>query len=431
MSRWLERSTAQIRRALGVRPRRLLHVEDAALGSATAPDWHAALQPLFAALAPREEVDVVVADSWCRFWLTAADPPAHDLPGLRAAATARAQALYELSSTDWVIEADWRFDPPFLCCALPQDLLAALRTLAEARRVHVRRVQPQAVHALQEAPVAAPDPEAPLWLCSVSPRTVLSLVVEQGQLRHVRHSWRGNPGDDEALAGLLREQAAQLGLPEPVHVRRLGHMGEGADSGQSVPMKPPRIDFSLAPLLGEAPPRRALRPLERSLLATALALLAGAWAAGLALDPGPDTPAPEDALAAQVATAPADGVEPPANPAAPDALREARELAHFPWMGVLDALEGGLLAGVEVSTLELRATDARLKLGLRAEGAERALAMAQRLTRHPGLAALRITQQDLVGAGTDAAALQVSLEGPLPAAPWRRGDAASLGRPRP
>lgn len=192
-------------------------------------------------------------------------------------------------------------------------------------------------------------------------------------------------------------------------------------------MKPPRIDFSRAPLPGEAPPRQPLRALERSLLATALALLAGAWAAGQALDPGPASPASEEALAA----APADGIEPPARPAAPDALREARELAHFPWRDVLDALEGGLLAGVEVSTLELRATDARLKLGLRAEGAEPALAMAQRLTRHPGLTALRITQQDLVGAGSDAAALQVSLEGPLPAAPWRRGEAASLGRPRP
>lgn len=202
-------------------------------------------------------------------------------------------------------------------------------------------------------------------------------------------------------------------------------------SAQGVPMKPPRIDFSRAPLPGEAPPRQPLRALERSLLVTALALLAGAWAAGQALDPGADTPAPEEALATEVTAAPADGIEPPAQPATPDALREARELAHFPWMGVLDALEGGLLAGVEVSTLELRATDARLKLGLRAEGAEQALAMAQRLTRHPGLAALRITQQDLVGAGTDAAALQVSLEGPLPAAPWRRSDAASLGRPRP
>ncbi len=197
-------------------------------------------------------------------------------------------------------------------------------------------------------------------------------------------------------------------------------------SAQGVPMKPPRIDFSRAPLPGEAPPRQPLRALERSLLATALALLAGAWAAGQALDPGADPQAAEEALAA-----PADGVEPPAHPAAPDALREARELAHFPWMDVLDALEGGLLAGVEVSTLELRATDARLKLGLRAEGAEQALTMAERLTRHPGLVALRITQQDLVGAGTDAAALQVSLEGPLPAAPWRRGEAASLGRPRP
>lgn len=186
-------------------------------------------------------------------------------------------------------------------------------------------------------------------------------------------------------------------------------------------MTPPRIDFSLAPLPGEPPPRRPLRPLERSLLATALALLAGAWAAGQALDPGA---APEDTLATEAA--PADGTETP-SAAAPDALREARELAHFPWMGVLDALEGSLQPGVEVSTLELRATDARLKLALRAEGAELALAMAGRLARHPGLAALRITQQDLVGTGTDAAALQVSLEGPVPAAPWRRGDAASLG----
>lgn len=196
-------------------------------------------------------------------------------------------------------------------------------------------------------------------------------------------------------------------------------------------MKPPRIDFSLAALPGEALPRRPLRALERSLLATALVLLAGAWAAGQALDPGPDSPASDEALAAGVEPAPADGNEPPAHPAAPDALREVRELAHFPWMGLLDALEGGLLDGVELSSLELRATDARLKLGLRAEGAEQALAMAARLTRRPGLAALRVTQQDVVGAGTDAAALQLSLEGPLPAAPWRGSEAASLGRPRP
>jgi hypothetical protein len=226
VSRWLDGPSAWVRRALEVRPARLLRIDDAALGPATPgkagpPDWHTALQPLFAALAPRDEVDVVVADSWCRFWLTAADPQANDLAGLRSAATACAQALYELNSADWVIEADWRVDRPFLCCALPQDLLAAMRTLADARQVHLRRVQPQAVQAWQGAAATAPDPDAPLWLCSVSPRTVLSLVVEQGQLRHVRHSWLAAPGDDETLAGLLREQAVQLGLPEPVHVQRL------------------------------------------------------------------------------------------------------------------------------------------------------------------------------------------------------------------
>lgn len=431
MSRWLERPPAWVRQVLGARPARLLRIDDATRGPevpapATPPDWHGVLQPLFAALVPHEEVSVVVADSWCRFWLTVPDPQADDLAGLRAGAAARAQALYELHSADWVIEADWRFDRPFLCCALPQDLLAALRTLAEARQVHLRRVQPQALHAWQEAGAAGPDPEAPLWLCSVSPRTVLSLVVEQGQVQHLRHSWLGAPGDDEVLAGLLREQAAQLGVPEPVHVRRLG-----PGCGRTPAMKPPRIDFSLAALPGEALPRRPLRALERSLLATALVLLAGAWAAGQALDPGPDSPASDEALAAGVEPAPADGNEPPAHPAAPDALREVRELAHFPWMGLLDALEGGLLDGVELSSLELRATDARLKLGLRAEGAEQALAMAARLTRRPGLAALRVTQQDVVGAGTDAAALQLSLEGPLPAAPWRGSEAASLGRPRP
>lgn len=219
MSRWLEHPSALLRRALGPRPRHLLRIDDAVPGAPV--DWPATLQPLFAPLAPREAVDVVVADAWCRFWLTAPDSSAHDLPDLRAAATARAQALYELNSADWVIEADWRFDRPFLCCALPQDLLAALRRLAEAGQVHLRRVQPQAVHALQQADGNAPDPEAPLWLCSVSPRTVLSLVFRQGLLQHVRHSWLGPADDDDTLARLLREQAAQLGLPEPMHVRWL------------------------------------------------------------------------------------------------------------------------------------------------------------------------------------------------------------------
>lgn len=221
MSRWLERPSALLRRALGLRPRRLLYVSDAVQDTAAPVDWPATLQPLFAPLAPREEVDVVVADAWCRFWLIAPDPSAHDLPDLRASAAARAQALYELNSADWVIEADWRFDRPFLCCALPRDLLAALRSLAEAGRVPLRCVQPQAVHALQQADGSEPDPEAPLWLCSVSPRTVLSLVVRQGRLQHVRHSWLGPADENDTLAGLLREQAAQLGLPEPVHVRRL------------------------------------------------------------------------------------------------------------------------------------------------------------------------------------------------------------------
>ena len=84
MSRWLERPSALLRRALGLRPRRLLHVDGAATGAAAPVDWHATLQPLFAPLAPREEVDVVVADACCRFWLTTPDPSANDLPDLRA-----------------------------------------------------------------------------------------------------------------------------------------------------------------------------------------------------------------------------------------------------------------------------------------------------------------------------------------------------------
>jgi hypothetical protein len=74
---------------------------------------------------------LVISDELVRQWVVEPPQNVESLDDLKAAVSARFQALYGDSPAAWQIEADWKIDSPFLASAIPKNLAVALDGLAK------------------------------------------------------------------------------------------------------------------------------------------------------------------------------------------------------------------------------------------------------------------------------------------------------------
>lgn len=95
----------------------------------------------------RMRAAVVLADDLVRYFMVTPPRNAGNLRDLRAAAAMRFQALHGEPATGWLIDADWQAAYPFLACAVPETMLAALRQCAAARRLTLVEAAPHFVAA--------------------------------------------------------------------------------------------------------------------------------------------------------------------------------------------------------------------------------------------------------------------------------------------
>ncbi|MBN3766588.1 hypothetical protein [Burkholderia sp. Ac-20365] len=108
------------------------------------PDALAA--PIAAALeaagGTRLPVHATIDDDLARYFIVT--PPANGarMHDLRAAAGVRFQLLYGESLANWQLAADWHAAKPFLACAVPQRVHAALRLAVDAQRGCLASVTP-------------------------------------------------------------------------------------------------------------------------------------------------------------------------------------------------------------------------------------------------------------------------------------------------
>jgi hypothetical protein len=118
------------RHALGIDGARLVAADAAPLHTLDpAQAWTAEL--LVRALRPwwqrkgRGAWRVLVAPDLCKHWTQ--QPPAglRSLDELRQLTQLQAARLFGASPADWLVQADWQFDQPFACVAMPAALVSA------------------------------------------------------------------------------------------------------------------------------------------------------------------------------------------------------------------------------------------------------------------------------------------------------------------
>jgi len=90
---------------------------------------------------------VTLSDDWVRLFMVTPPQNCGRLQDLQAATTMRFRALYGEAPSAWQLEADWHTTTPFLVCAIPRNVLAALQQLAADNQLHLHAILPQFVAA--------------------------------------------------------------------------------------------------------------------------------------------------------------------------------------------------------------------------------------------------------------------------------------------
>jgi hypothetical protein len=92
-------------------------------------------------------VHATFGDDLARYFIVTPPSNSARVQDLRAAASVRFQSLYGDTVSSWHLQADWRAVEPFLACAVPRRVMAALEQAVNARRGCLVSVTPNFVGA--------------------------------------------------------------------------------------------------------------------------------------------------------------------------------------------------------------------------------------------------------------------------------------------
>jgi len=165
---------------------------------------------------------VTVADNWARLFMVAPPHNAGRMQDLQAAAAMRFQSLYGELPSAWEIQADWQAGVPFLACALPRPLLAALQQIAIDHKLHLLSVEAQFVAAWNTYARTLPKDT---WFGVAQDHNLTLGAIAQAprRLHAVRSIAIPDDGDEPRwLQEQVARAALQLNLPMPTQLHLAG-----------------------------------------------------------------------------------------------------------------------------------------------------------------------------------------------------------------
>lgn len=198
-------------------------VAELALGGAGQPGFEAigaaVRQLLQDAGCARWSATVVLADELARIWQVTPPAGSARLADLEGAAALRFQSLYGEPAANWELAAGWDAAKPFIACALPRQLLAALEQACAGQQVTLVEIVPQFVAGWNQ------------WQGSLKPGAWYGLVqhnvltlgaVDAGQVRAVRAAALPEGAGIEWLGRHVAREALRLNLPVPDRLQLSG-----------------------------------------------------------------------------------------------------------------------------------------------------------------------------------------------------------------
>lgn len=168
-------------------------------------------------------VRIVLSDTWVRRWMVAPPQNAASLADCQAAAMARFQTLFGEQVSGWHLAADWDARQPFLACAIPRSLLAALQQVASEHKLVLLEIAPQFVVAWNRW---RKHLQAGTWFGVMHHQVLTLAVIGQNGLEAIRDVTL--PGeaieDQHRVPEILAREALRLNVPMPLEIRLCGQI---------------------------------------------------------------------------------------------------------------------------------------------------------------------------------------------------------------
>jgi hypothetical protein len=166
---------------------------------------------------------IIVSDVWVRRWMVVPPHNATSIADCQAAASARFQTLFGDAISGWHLAADWDARHPFLACAIPRPLLAALQQLANEHGLVLLEVVPHFVAAWNSW---RKHFQAGTWFGVLHQKVLTFALVGQNGPEFVRDVTLPYEAmrDQYRVPEILGREALRLNVPVPMEIRLCGQV---------------------------------------------------------------------------------------------------------------------------------------------------------------------------------------------------------------
>ncbi len=184
---------------------------------------------------------IILADQWVRMFMVTPPQNTSSLDDCQAATAMRFQELYGEAMDSWHISADWQVQHAFLVCAMPENLLAALRQVAAESRLTLLTVVPQFIAAWNQWRKKL---TAGAWFGLVQGKSLTLAATELGHVCAVRTSTvpGGALQDANWLQSHLALEALRLDLPPPKLLQLCGPIANQSNAQTEISAHCQRLD---------------------------------------------------------------------------------------------------------------------------------------------------------------------------------------------
>jgi hypothetical protein len=164
---------------------------------------------------------IILADDWVRRFMVTPPANAASLADCRAAAEVRFATLYGEPMPDWHLAADWDARQPFLACAVPRALLAALQQVAQAHKLVLLEIAPQFVVAWNRF---RRDITPGAWFGLLHGQVLMLAVPNENGLNAIREVAlpAGVLKSQALMPEMLLREALRMNLAMPSEIRLCG-----------------------------------------------------------------------------------------------------------------------------------------------------------------------------------------------------------------
>jgi len=180
----------------------------------TSGNLSARLQQLLSTHLPRgRKLNVLFSDQLTRYFMVVPPKQIGSYADLKTIAELRFSTLFGDKSNDWIIQADWAADYPFLACALPREPIESIRRILDAGGWRSQGMVPESIAMWNFHAPKWSDQSA--WFVRISEQHTLVATGAAGRIRQI-NSWIGEPpANAEQLVPILTREALRWDCPLP------------------------------------------------------------------------------------------------------------------------------------------------------------------------------------------------------------------------